>query len=105
MRPILRLIVAFALASFLFPSQSFAQIVSEKTGYYLSLGDSVAAGEGAQPATNGFVYQLYQRGVFGQTQATAFGNIAIKGATTDEVQVLQAAEALCIQPPRIFPAP
>jgi len=105
MRPTLRLIVALALVSLLFPSHSVAQIASEKTGYYLSLGDSVAAGEGAQPATNGFVYQLYQRGVFGQTQATAFGNIAIKGATTDEVQVLQAAEALCIQPPRIFPAP
>jgi len=82
-----------------------AQINFEKTGYYLSLGDSVAAGEGALPVTRGFVYRLYEHGVFGPIQNMDFGNIAIKGVTSDEVQMLQAPQAVCVQPPRIAVAP
>lgn len=66
------------------PSHVLAQINFEKSDYYLSLGDSVAAGEGALPVTHGFVYQLYDRGVFGRTQVMDFSNIAIKGATADD---------------------
>lgn len=94
-----RLIVALTLAGLVAPSQGLAQINFEKSSYYLSLGDSVAAGEGALPVTHGFVYQLYDRGVFGRMQVMDFSNIAIKGATADEVQALQVSEALCIQPP------
>jgi hypothetical protein len=61
-----------------------AQINFEKSDYHLSLGDSVAAGEGALPVTHGFVYQLYDRGVFGRTQVMDFSNIAIRGATADD---------------------
>jgi GDSL-like Lipase/Acylhydrolase family len=82
-----------------------AQINFEKSGYYLSLGDSVAAGEGALPVTHGFVYQLYDRGVFGRMQVMDFSNVGIKGVTADEVLALQVPEALCIQPPRIGVAP
>lgn len=105
MRSTSRLIVALTFAGLLLPSQAFAQINFEKSAYYLSLGDSVAAGEGALPVTHGFVYQLYDRGVFGRMQIMDFSNIAIKGATADEVQVLQVPEVLCIQPPRIGVAP
>jgi lysophospholipase L1-like esterase len=87
------------------PVTTFAQINFEKSGYYLSLGDSVAAGEGALPVTHGFVYQLYDRGVFGRRQVLDFGNVGIKGVTADEVQALQVPVALCIQPPRIGVAP
>ena len=45
-----------------------AQINFEKNDYYLSLGDSVAAGEGALPVTQGFVYRLYNQNVFGNKQ-------------------------------------
>ena len=105
MRSTLRLVISLTFTASLVPLQAFAQINFEKSGYYLSLGDSVAAGEGALPVTHGFVYQLYDRGVFGRTQVIDFSNVAIKGATADEVQALQVPEALCIQPPRIGLAP
>ncbi|MGE5814564.1 MAG: SGNH/GDSL hydrolase family protein [Acidobacteriota bacterium] len=94
-----------ALALLLIPIAAPAQINFDKTGYYLALGDSVSAGEGALPVTHGFVYQLYDRGVFGPMQRMDFGNIAIKGVTADEVELLQVPQALCIQPPRIAVAP
>jgi len=97
----LLLVAVFVFAS----ATAMAQINFEKTGYYLSLGDSVAAGEGALPVTHGFVYQLYDRGVFGRKQTMDFGNIAIKGVTSEEVLALQVPQALCVQPPRIAVAP
>ena len=96
---------ALAAAGLWLPTNASAQINFDKSGYYLSLGDSLAAGEGALPATHGFVYQLYDRGVFGPTQQLDFSNIAIKGLTSDEVLALQVPQALCIQPPRIAVAP
>jgi hypothetical protein len=36
-----------------------AQINFPKNGYYVAMGDSVAAGEGAMPVTDGYTYQLY----------------------------------------------
>jgi lysophospholipase L1-like esterase len=105
MRSTSTLVFALTCIGLLVPSQTSAQINFEKSGYYLSLGDSIAAGEGALPVTHGFVYQLYDRGVFGRTQVMDFSNVAIKGATADEVQALQVPEALCIQPPRIAVAP
>jgi lysophospholipase L1-like esterase len=87
------------------PVSASAQINFAKAGYYLSLGDSLPAGEGALPVTHGFVYQLYDKGAFGPTHEMDFSNIAIKGATADEVLALQVPQALCIQPPRIAVAP
>jgi lysophospholipase L1-like esterase len=82
-------------------SVASAQINFIKEGYYLSLGDSIGAGEGALPVTQGFVYRLYEQGVFGRKQVMDFSNIAIKGVTADEVQFFQVPEALCVQEPRI----
>lgn len=87
------------------PAVASAQIDFPKTGYYLALGDSVSAGEGALPVTQGFVYQLYERGVFGQIQHTDFSNIAVKAVTADEVQMFQVPQALCIVPPRVEVGP
>ena len=106
MYSIIRVSTLLLVAFFIFVSgTASAQINFEKTGYYLSLGDSVAAGEGALPVTHGFVYQLYDRGVFGRKQTMDFGNIAIKGVTSEEVLALQVPQALCVQPPRIAVAP
>ena len=101
----LRVAACVLAVCLLSPSHLSAQINFPKTGYSLSIGDSVPAGEGALPVTHGFVYQLYDRGVFGAKQELDFGNIAIKGATSDEVLQLQVPQALCIQPPRIGLAP
>lgn len=97
--------IGFAVVGLVVPAIASAQINFGKSGYYLSLGDSPAAGEGALPVTHGFVYQLYDRGVFGRTQEMDFANIAIRGATADDVQLFQVPQALCIQPPRIAFAP
>lgn len=52
---------------------------------YLALGDSLAAGYGAMPATNGYTYQLYQQGVFDKASNTLFANAAVPGATSADV--------------------
>lgn len=54
-------VVVIVLFELFVPVTTSAQVNFEKSGYYLSLGDSVAAGEGALPVTHGFVYQLYDR--------------------------------------------
>ena len=88
-------IVAALVAVFLAPRLAFAQINFPKNVYYLAMGDSVAAGEGALPVTSGYVYDLYDRGVFGQKQDTEFANVALRGARSWELRDHQAAQALC----------
>ena len=69
-----------------------------KTGYYVALGDSVAAGEGALPVTAGYPYQLYGFGVFGRLTQTHFANIALRGARTWEMLEHQVPQVLCAEP-------
>ena len=88
-------IVAALVAVFLAPRLAFAQINFPKNVYYLAMGDSVAAGEGALPVTSGYVYDLYDRGVFGQKQDTEFASAALRGARSWELRDHQAAQALC----------
>ncbi len=67
--------ITVLLSFLLLPGHAWAQIDFAKTGYYFALGDSVAAGEGAMPVTTGYVYQLYDHGVFGSKQQLDFANI------------------------------
>ena len=63
---------------------------------YMALGDSLAAGYGAVPATQGYVYLLYQSGVFDTAPKTILSNAGVPGATSHHVlhhQVPQAIEA------------
>ena len=46
---------------------------------YMALGDSLTAGYGAHPATQGFAYQLYQSGVFDSINHTLLCNAAVPG--------------------------
>jgi lysophospholipase L1-like esterase len=62
------------------------------------MGDSVAAGEGAVPVTNGYVYQLYERSTFGEKQQTDFANTAVRGARSWELRDQQVAQVLCAEP-------
>jgi hypothetical protein len=75
-----------------------AQINFPKNGYYAAMGDSVAAGEGAMPVTDGYTYQLYDHGVFGPKQAMDFANVAVRGARSWELRDHQVAELLCAEP-------
>jgi lysophospholipase L1-like esterase len=52
---------------------------------YLALGDSLSAGYGAHPATNGFVYQLYQSGAIDNINNLLLDNIGVVNATSKDV--------------------
>jgi len=65
---------------------------------YMSLGDSLAAGYKAQPATKGFAYQLYLKQVFGSTPDTAFDNAAVPGARSSDVLQFQIPQVALFDP-------
>jgi lysophospholipase L1-like esterase len=92
------------LGTLLMPALANAQITFPKSGYYVALGDSISAGEGAMPATQGAVYRLYDQGTFGMKQAMDFSNIAIRGARTYELLNYQVPETICLTnlPPTVI---
>jgi lysophospholipase L1-like esterase len=65
---------------------------------YMALGDSIAAGYGAIPATEGYVYLLYQDGVIDSVQNTLFCNAAVPGATSKNVLDYQVPQVALFQP-------
>ena len=68
---------------------------------YAALGDSLAAGFGAVPVTQGYVYLLYQRGVFDSVPNTILANLGVPGATSQFVldhQVPQICDNLFFRP-------
>ena len=63
---------------------------------YMALGDSLVAGYGAVPATQGYVYLLYKEGTFDKVTNTLLSNPGVPGVTSRQVlehQVPQAIEA------------
>jgi lysophospholipase L1-like esterase len=52
---------------------------------YMAMGDSLAAGYGAIPATQGFSYLLYKKGVFDKIPNTLLSNVGLIGATSQDV--------------------
>lgn len=61
---------------------------------YMALGDSLAAGYGAVPATQGYVYLLYQSGVFDTVPNTILSDAGVPGATSQHVLEHQVPEAI-----------
>jgi hypothetical protein len=86
------------LALVLAPAVAFAQVNFTKHSYYVGMGDSVAAGEGALPVTHGYVYLLYDESVFGRKQEMDFSNMAIRGGRSWDLRDHQAAQVLCAEP-------
>jgi GDSL-like lipase/acylhydrolase family protein len=93
-----RMFAGVALCAMLTPTMASAQISFPKSEYYVGMGDSVAAGTGALPVTNGYVYQLYDHGVFGQKTDVAFANVSVRGGRTWELRDSQVPEVLCTSP-------
>jgi len=63
---------------------------------YMALGDSLVAGYGAVPATQGYVYLLYKEGTFDKVTNTLLSNAGVPGVTSRQVlehQVPQAIES------------
>ena len=52
---------------------------------YMALGDSISAGYGAMPATQGFVYQLFQSGAIDKVNNTLFCAAGVPGALSKDV--------------------
>lgn len=91
--------LVIALATVLMgPRVGLAQTSFQLTGYYVGMGDSVAAGTGGGPDTNGYVYRLYDNGTFGKTKLTALSNVAIRGARSWELLQNQVPQVLCTEP-------
>lgn len=76
--------------------------IFENDTRYMALGDSLAAGYGAQPATQGYVYLLYKQGVFDKTPNTLFANAAVPGATSADVLAYQVPQAVKLFRPHII---
>ena len=86
------------LALVLAPALAVAQVNFPKNSYYVGMGDSVAAGEGAMPVTNGYVYRLYDEGVFGKKQEMDFANIGVRGGRSWDLRDHQVSQVLCAEP-------
>ena len=56
---------------------------------YLAMGDSLTAGYGATPMTNGYAFQLYEQGAYDKMTNTIFANAAVPGATSAQVLAYQ----------------
>lgn len=94
-----RLTITLALpALLLVPALAFAQVNFTKHSYYVGMGDSVAAGEGAMPVTNGYVYRLYSESVFGKKKEMDFSNMGTRGARSWDLRDHQVSQVLCAEP-------
>lgn len=69
---------------------------------YLALGDSLAAGYGALPATQGYAYLLYQKGTYDKTPNTIFANAAVPGAKSSDVLAFQVPQAVNLFQPHVI---
>jgi lysophospholipase L1-like esterase len=65
---------------------------------YMALGDSLGAGYGAIPATEGYVYLLYRSGVFDTIPHTLFNDAAVIGATSEQVLKYQVPQVGSFEP-------
>ena len=88
------LALAFSLAP-LAQAQPWVSIESHTR--YMALGDSISAGYGAMPATQGFVYQLYQGGAIDKVNDTLFCAAGVPGALSKDVLDYQVPQV-----PRFF---
>src|SRR3989440_11721443 len=65
---------------------------------YLALGDSLAAGYGAVPTTQGYAYLLYQGGTYDKANNTIFADAAVPGARSADVLAFQVSQVNFFQP-------
>ena len=95
-KPIART-AAFVLVAALVAAPMFAQSpqqLADDATRYMAMGDSLAAGFKAQPATQGYAFLLYQTGVFDRMPHTLFNDIGVVGATSGDVLKYQVPLAL-----------
>ena len=102
-RPARQLTLAALIVALVAGVAAAQQPAPDDATRYLAMGDSIAAGYKAQPATQGYAFVLYQSGVFDHVSRTVFNNIATVGATSQDVLDHQVPLALipaaCRLPP------
>lgn len=59
---------------------------------YMALGDSLSAGYGAHPATQGFVYRLYQSGAIDKVNNLLLCNVGVPNAMSKDVLAFQVPQ-------------
>jgi lysophospholipase L1-like esterase len=93
MKKLMLLAITFCM---LFPASVRAELPWQFTNHtrYMAMGDSLSAGYGAIPATEGFVYRLYRSGTFDTMPNTIFCNAGIPGATSSDVLAHQVPQAI-----------
>lgn len=65
---------------------------------YMALGDSLAAGYKAMPATAGYAYQLYLDRAFGSIANVVFDNASVPGATSSDLLNYQLPQVARFDP-------
>jgi len=98
---VIRKLLGAAAAALLFVS-SFAHAEIPWTfsndTRYLAMGDSLAAGQGAIPVTQGYAYLLYKGGTFDSLTNTSFADAGVPGAKSADVLAYQVPQANIFQP-------
>ena len=72
--------------------------VFENDTRYLAMGDSLGAGYGAIPQTQGYAYILYKGGAFDRLTRTLFNNASVIGVTSEAVASHQLPQAQIFGP-------
>jgi len=65
---------------------------------YMVMGDSLGAGYGARPQTQGYAYLLYKTGTFDKSNNTLLTNAAVIGVTSSDVLNHQLPQATVFSP-------
>lgn len=95
----------YLLITLLFLSApTFAEPVQGPAGphiKYMALGDSLAAGYKAMPATNGYVYLLYRSGAIAPLPQLLFADAAVPGVTSGQVLAYQVPQAVDVFKPDV----
>jgi lysophospholipase L1-like esterase len=68
---------------------------------YIVMGDSLGAGYGAIPQTQGYAYLLYKQGAFDQIKSTLLTNASVIGMTSDDVLDYQVPQAIKFGPEKV----
>jgi lysophospholipase L1-like esterase len=68
----------------------------------MAMGDSITAGYGAVPVTNGYAYVLYRTGVYDAATNTTFANAAVPNSTSAHVLNLQVPSATQVFFPHVI---
>lgn len=91
-----KVILSLVTLCLLFPALVRAELPWQFDSHtrYMAIGDSLVAGYGAIPATEGYVYLLYRSGAFDKIPNTIFCNAGVPGATSSDVLAYQVPQAI-----------